>query len=258
MRAFVGIELPQPVRDELVQLQAELRRAGADVNWVAAQNLHATVRFLGDVTEEQRHAVEQLLTGLASRTDTAELSLTHVGAFPSGAAPRVIWVGIGLGQGILAKLVAELEDGLVALGLPREDRRFSAHVTLGRVRSPQNRRQLVRQLDGLHWTPPKPFRMIHVTLFQSTLTPSGPIYTVLARLSLRTPVEVRPATRRDGTQHPPAARSSGSSTSSRTRQVARKQPGETLTATAGTLDGFQEKHASRSLTKDEHGRCQGS
>ena len=182
MRAFVAVELPPAARAALAELQRDLANARADVTWVEEANLHVTMRFLGEITQEQRQAIERLLRDLAGRTKAMTLSLSSLGAFPSPASPRVIWVGIGQGHEELSHLAAPLEDALAALHLPAEEHAFVAHVTLGRVRSPKNRAPLAQRLKELMWTPPAPFSATHLTLFQSALSNSGPTYTVLATM----------------------------------------------------------------------------
>lgn len=184
MRAFIAVELPAHLRRALTLLQRDLAESRADVKWVEEPNLHLTMRFLGEITEEQRQAVEQRLRMAAQTAAPFPSTLSELGAFPSVASPRVVWVGIGEGHDVLRNLAGHVEDDLQRLGLPGEAREFTAHVTLGRVRSPKNRAQLVSRLKTAAWTLPPPWTIDHVTLFQSTLTSSGPRYAVLARAPL--------------------------------------------------------------------------
>ena len=184
MRAFIGISLPQPVRASLSLLQRQLAASRADVRWVEEAHLHVTLRFLGDIDESQRRAVEEHLTAIASRIGPFPLSLTHVGAFPSFASPRVVWVGIGHGAERLAGMVEELEGHLTALGLSGESRTFVAHVTLGRVRSASHVSELARCATTTAWQPPPPWTATSITLYQSALSSAGPRYTVLADVPL--------------------------------------------------------------------------
>lgn len=188
MRAFIAIELPAPVRAALVKVQTDLAQAGADVRWVEEANLHVTMRFLGGITDAQRHAIEELVREVADRFDPIRLSLSHPGAFPSASSPRVIWVGVGQGQDVLERVASALEEGLSRLGLSPEERGFVAHVTLGRVRSSARRAPLSHRLTTMRWTAPEPFRANHLTLFQSTLTRSGALYTPLATLPFTRPL----------------------------------------------------------------------
>ena len=180
MRAFLAVELSDAARTALARLQQQLAATGADVKWTEEENLHITMRFLREITEEQRQGIEAVLRGVATQTNTMPVQLTGLGAFPSMSSPRVLWVGIGAGQEALTKIAEEIERGIVALGLPKADHPFSAHVTLGRVRSSRRRQELSRALTGARWDPPEPFVADHLTLVQSVLAPTGPTYTTLA------------------------------------------------------------------------------
>ncbi|MBI3323854.1 MAG: RNA 2',3'-cyclic phosphodiesterase [Candidatus Omnitrophica bacterium] len=186
MRTFIAIELPPALRAHLAQLQADLRRGGADVKWVREDQLHVTLRFLGEITETQRQAVEGVLRDVAADMAAFEARLSHVGAFPSISSPRVIWVGVGEGGQTMMQLAQAIETALAGVGVPKEERPFEAHMTLGRVRSLRHLAQLIDRLKQPAWTPPTAFTVDHITLFHSALSSAGPTYTVLARIDLKT------------------------------------------------------------------------
>ena len=191
MRAFVAVELPDEARAALQNLQQTLAESQADVAWVKPQNLHVTMRFLGEIADGQRRDIETLLSRIAAGTTPFQTSFSMLGAFPSVSAPRVIWVGIEEGKEHLEKIAKELEGGLRSLKIPSEDRAFVAHVTLGRVRSSKNRRELVERMRSVAWKAPDPFVSDHLTLFQSTLTPAGSIYTLINKAAFSSEFGVR-------------------------------------------------------------------
>lgn len=184
MRAFIAMALPDEVRLALTELQRDLATSRADVKWVGQSQLHLTLRFLGEVTDEQRGAVERLLAQVGQRHAPFSLRLNGVGAFPSPGAPRVVWVGVTEGQAEVTQLAKTLEEGIQVLGLPKAERPFSAHVTLGRVRSPRRRKPLTALLAEAPWQPPAAFRVEAMRLYQSVLSPHGPHHTVLADVLL--------------------------------------------------------------------------
>lgn len=184
MRAFVAIALPESVCAALRQLGAQLAESGADVKWVEAGHLHLTLRFLDEITQAQRQVVETLLGDLTGRHAPFAMGLDAVGAFPSTGAPRVVWVGMSEGRARLVQLADELEQGLRARGWPAEERPFSAHVTLGRVRSPRRREQLIERLRSAAWRPPPAWQVDAVRLYESVLGSAGPTYTILAEVPL--------------------------------------------------------------------------
>jgi 2'-5' RNA ligase len=184
MRAFIGIALPDAVRSSLASLQRQLGESGADVKWVEPDNLHVTLKFLEEVTEEQRRIVEELLTRVADQERSFALGLREVGAFPSVRAPRVIWVGLEEGRESVVRIAERIEQACQTHGLRREERPFSAHVTLGRVRSPKRRDHLAQRLQSTLWQSPTSFQVTAITLYRSDLSSSGPRYTVLAEIPL--------------------------------------------------------------------------
>jgi 2'-5' RNA ligase len=184
VRAFLGIAIPPEGRGALARLEEALGRSGADVKWVAPAHLHVTLKFLDEIAEEQRHGVETMVGEVAGRFAPFTLRLDRVGAFPSLGAPRVIWVGLGGGTESVGRLAEAIERGGAAMGLRQEARPFSAHVTIGRVRSPRRREALVQRLQETPWDAPPPWRVTSVTFYQSVLSPAGPTYTVLAEIPL--------------------------------------------------------------------------
>src|SRR3989338_5448798 len=156
MRAFIGISLPDAVRSSLASLQRQLSESGADVKWVEPANLHVTLKFLDEITDEQRRRVEELLTRVAGGEGAFTLGLKQVGAFPSTSSPRVLWVGLEEGRDAAMRIAQAIEQEGQAISLRREERPFAAHVTLGRVRSPRRRNVLAQQLQQVRWEPPAP------------------------------------------------------------------------------------------------------
>ena len=184
MRAFLGIALPRGVQQSLAALQGELATSHADVKWVEPPNLHVTLKFLDEISEAQRRTIEALLARVAGREESFLLGLGAVGAFPSVESPRVIWVGLTEGKERVAHLAERIEQESSAILLRREERPFSAHLTLGRVRSPRGRGALTQRLRAAMWQPPPPWSVSTVTLYQSVLRSDGPRYTVLADVPL--------------------------------------------------------------------------
>lgn len=193
MRAFIGIALPDGVRTRLAILQQQLDASRADVKWVEPSNLHVTLKFLDEITQEQRLTVEALLGRVAGHERAFILELGHAGAFPSIDAPRVVWVGLEQGKETVVRLAQAIEREGQAIPLRRarpgtgpsragEERPFAAHVTLGRVRTPRNRAALTQRLHETDWQPPASWYVTALTLYQSVLSSAGSRYSVLAEV----------------------------------------------------------------------------
>ena len=184
MRAFIAIAIPAEGRAQLTRLQATLAASQADVKWVATDALHVTLKFLDEISESQRQDVEALLKRVAQSEPVFTARLGAAGAFPSIAAPRIVWVGVQDGAEAMSRMASAIEQGTAAMGLRKEEHEFSAHVTIGRVRSPRRREPLARLLQSTSWEAPPPWRVSTVTLYESVLHPDGPRYTILADIPL--------------------------------------------------------------------------
>jgi len=189
MRTFIAIELPKEFKEQLAKLQEQLKTSGADVKWVQPENIHLTLKFLGEIDEQISAKIINILEKTAHNKNSFYLNLVSLGGFPNMNFPRVIWVGIKKGEGETKEIAKELENEIAQLGIPKEKRAFSSHITLGRVRSGLNRTQLANKLNELTndlFKESLPdFKITKITLFKSTLTPKGPIYEILKEAQLK-------------------------------------------------------------------------
>lgn len=178
VRAFFGLPLPEPQREELGRFVAECAQAAPDFRWTPKENLHLTIRFVGNV---ERSAVEAIADGLAGRPLAGfELELNGIGTFGRGHAVRVIWIGLRAGSEGAGALAAQVEAECSGVGLVGEERPFQAHMTLGRARARDG-----TALPDLPPAPPlEPWRADQVNLYSSRLTKAGAIYEVIRSLPL--------------------------------------------------------------------------
>jgi len=186
MRTFIAIELPNEIRNSLSRLQEQLKTSGADVKWVAPENIHLTLKFLGEVEEKKLEKITQIIEDTCGERNKFQIRIASLGAFPKIDFPRVIWVGLDLGDKETKEIAKELEQNLAKIGIPKEDRSFSSHITIGRMRSTLNREKLVQNLRNKLGGQNLEFCVNKITLFKSTLTPKGPIYEVLKEANLKT------------------------------------------------------------------------
>lgn len=184
MRTFIAIEIPELVKSELVKLQAELRRTGAEVNWSNPESIHLTLRFLGETEERRLEEVKQLCANIAAEFQPFTLQVKDTGCFPNFRQPRVLWIGLAGEMEIAAQLQKRLEDGATALGFRQEDKPFKPHLTIGRLKSGKNVKPLVAKAD-MYRLPELSFEVSEIALFKSELLPAGARYTVLEKWVLR-------------------------------------------------------------------------
>lgn len=177
MRLFVGLELPAEVKQRL----AMLARAGLPgARWVAPENYHVTLRFIG---ETPAHRAEEIDLGLAALTARGfPLAIGGIGTFAKGGRPTSLWVGVERSEA-LERLQAKVETALQRLGLEPERRRFSPHVTLARLENPiEQRLAAFVQANNLFRIEAVPIG--HFTLFSSQPGKEQPVYTPEVEYSL--------------------------------------------------------------------------
>lgn len=175
IRAFIAIRLPPPVEQALADIARALAltvpRGG--VRWVRPEQIHLTLRFLGDTPVAQLDAIRRAMDAAVTDALPFTLHLSGVGAFPERRRPRVIWAGLNGEVNRLHALKSSLDAQLTRLGLPPEDKPFRAHLTLGRVKDQ-------RAVEGLDWSvivPPVELSVLAIHLIESQLRPDGPVYT---------------------------------------------------------------------------------
>lgn len=189
IRTFVAIELDQAYRRLLADVQTELKRERVSriVRWVEPENIHLTLKFLGEVDSSKMPALERALRDVCVGTTPFTLKLSGAGAFPNSRRPNVIWVGLAGEVEQALALAKKIDDACAALDFPREERAFSPHLTLGRVKrdaSPGDRQTLGALIEHVKVGEADVLRVERVNLMKSELRPSGSVYTRLAQVHL--------------------------------------------------------------------------
>ena len=180
-RQFIAIPLPVSLRDELTALY----ESGRNVAWTRVDQLHLTIRFLGDVDSALGDAVDAALAQV--RIEPFLLALGGVGVFPPRGPARVIWVGIGRSHPRLSQLRQRVDDALLATGLPLDVRVFHPHVTLGRVRNQSDPGATIEFFKRHRDFDSAPFRVDAFQLFASELRPAGAVHTLKREFRLTGP-----------------------------------------------------------------------
>jgi len=187
MRAFLGIGLPAGVRDAIAYATAPVRGLHAPVAWTAAENLHITMNFLGEILPERVALVERSMRRVVSGIGPFSLTAEGGGAFPGTRNPRVFWVGFLEPLELVRQLQQNMGNALSGAGFPLEDRPFHPHITVGRTRGalpPAWGERFVHALSG------KRFGIVPVAsfaLYESRLGPGGAAYTPLCDIRLAGP-----------------------------------------------------------------------
>jgi len=181
IRSFIAFDIDsEHVLKKLAEAQNMLAKTGADLTLVKPQNIHITMRFLGDITPSMVEKIDKEMQGIVFKPFDVEIR--GVGAFPNLKYARVVWAGIQQGTEELRKIFDQLEQRLRSLGFRPDPKGFSAHLTIARVRSGRNKAQLAECVNGMV---DFEFGKIHaesLRLKKSVLTPQGPIYSVLKEI----------------------------------------------------------------------------
>jgi len=189
-RLFIAIPLPDAVIAVLDEAQRALKKVvpPRTVTWVAPSNIHLTLKFLGEVPVDQHDMIAQALSRAAEEHGGLTLGTAGLGCFPNSHSPRVVWVGLGGDKDALHQLRDSVERAIAPLGYPTENRPFSPHLTLGRIRRDAARADAQR-LGGIVREAVAPravdWPVTELILFRSELKPGCTDYTKLHRAPLR-------------------------------------------------------------------------
>ena len=181
IRSFLAVDLNDAsVISKLIEAQRELRNTGADLKLVEPENIHATVRFLGEVPSATIDLVKEQMNEVKFRLFDAEF--VGLGAFPNLRRINVVWVGMRKGYEEISRIFEQLEPRLEKIGFAPDRKGFSPHVTIARVKTGRMRDELAKYVDAMRDTP---FGVVHVSelrLKKSILTPKGPVYSTIYAL----------------------------------------------------------------------------
>ncbi|MDI6820520.1 MAG: RNA 2',3'-cyclic phosphodiesterase [Candidatus Hodarchaeaceae archaeon] len=182
-RAFIAIDIEETVRQKLVDAQHRLAATGAQLKLVEPENIHVTMKFLGDVPDDKVGAIADSLRKAVAEARQFEIEVRGVGVFPDLRYMRVIWAGVAKGGDSIIAIQRNIDGGLRKLGFTPE-RGFVPHLTLARVKSAAGKEKLAELIKSMANAEFGTTRARAVELKRSTLTSKGPIYDALARIEL--------------------------------------------------------------------------
>lgn len=184
IRTFIAVLISNDLKRKIAVVQEDFKKVAPEVKWVEEDNFHITVKFLGDVNSDRLKDVTLAVSQSVADLTPFEAEIGGFGAFPNARRPRVVWAGIETGQDELKALAERVENALETLGFPKEDRPFSAHVTIGRVRDERRVGGLTRALEDAETGRQGSIRVESVAIMKSELRRNGPIYSALAEVPL--------------------------------------------------------------------------
>ena len=184
IRTFIAVKLPETVLAAIGGVQERMATCGLNVRWVTTGNIHLTLKFLGEVDEDEADGIAAVLTEAVRGFAPLRLAAAGVGVFPSVKRARVIWVGLSGQLPELAALQRSIEDSLATIGYPSEKRPFSGHLTLGRIKGLIAASRLTTAMGAFIDFASETFEVDRVVLYKSDLRPTGAVYTELRQVTL--------------------------------------------------------------------------
>jgi RNA 2',3'-cyclic 3'-phosphodiesterase len=184
IRTFIAIEIPEDIRNRIAVLQSGLKGLGGKITWVKPENMHLTMKFLGETEQHQVKNIFDKLDQAVSSINQFEIKFKEVGAFPNFRRPKVFWVGTEGDNSTLIEVANKIDQQMCEFGFRPENKRFSAHLTIGRVRDQKGIETVIKLLQQEENFSPGEFVVKHVSFIKSELTRLGPIYTTLEQIKL--------------------------------------------------------------------------
>lgn len=185
IRAFIAISIPPAVQNMVENIQDRFKQIRAPIRWVKPSNLHLTLKFLGNITEEQIEGAKKCLKEAGQGVNSFTLKTTETGCFPNLNYPKVLWLGFSDPDGQLHKLVENIELQLQKIGFQPESRKFTPHLTIGRIKSSKGKKDFIRMLHKEKNVSCDDICVTCFKLIKSDLKPSGPEYSVLHTFNLK-------------------------------------------------------------------------
>ena len=186
MRLFIAIEIPPEIKQGIAKVQEQLRETtGANAGWTRPEGIHLTLKFLGEVEESRIDEIRKALTAAVGANNKLNLEIAGAGAFPNEKNPRVLWLGITGDVEKLGSLQAAAENAMTGLGFEREDRKFSPHLTLARIKFPKPRDNWRQKIESIRDVKLGRFEAGHISIMKSELTREGAVYTEVVRVELK-------------------------------------------------------------------------
>jgi len=182
VRVFIAVELSEEQRENLESLKKKIRSTGANIKFVEKENLHVTMLFLGEISENDLKTVEEECVKAVEGLSPFGLSLHGVSAFPGEQYIKIVWAGVKDGAEDLVKIKENLDKN-VSIGM-KDMRKFAPHITIGRVRDVEDKKKFLSLLDKFKKTEFGKTLVKGIKVKKSTLTPEGPVYEDVCSINL--------------------------------------------------------------------------
>ena len=181
IRTFIAIDIP--VSQKVTEIINELKKTQINAKIVETENMHLTLKFLGDTDENLIDEIEKIIKDAVINIQPFEIILKNMGVFPNQNYIKVAWIGIENAEP-LKKIAETIDAKLNNLGFEKEKRPFSVHLTIARIKSAKNKEKLIDLIDKYQKTELQKIKINKIFLKKSILTPNGPIYSNLKEITI--------------------------------------------------------------------------
>jgi RNA 2',3'-cyclic 3'-phosphodiesterase len=185
IRCFIAINLSEEIRSSIDNLIAELRKTGTDVAWVRPEKIHLTLKFLGNTDDSLIPKIKECLSKKLSHYNAFYIKIVGVGCFPSSKRPRVLWIGME-NSDFLKGIQKDIDAEVAGFGFALEDRPFSPHLTIGRVRSQKGIADMLMRFEAFRTADFGSIGVKSIHIMKSELKPAGAEYTSIAEIPIGT------------------------------------------------------------------------
>jgi 2'-5' RNA ligase len=173
MRAFLGISIPDELKHKILDVQRKF--SDFDIKFVEPENLHFNLKFFKEIDNDNIEKLRLILEEIVKKYEPFEIEIKGLGVFPNKNYIRVVWIGVKEGCNTLVSLADEIQNSIESLGFLKEGK-FVPHLTLGRVRTARNKENLKGYVEELQDVEIGKMKVDEIKLFQSKLSPNGPVY----------------------------------------------------------------------------------
>ncbi|MEN6519666.1 MAG: RNA 2',3'-cyclic phosphodiesterase [Armatimonadota bacterium] len=187
IRTFVAVLISDSLKRRISLVQEEFKKVAPKVKWVANENYHITIKFLGGVRCDRIEAVLQAVGSAVEGIEPFDIEIGEAGAFPNPGRPKTVWVGVTSGCEMLAGIAGRVDEALEKLGFEKETRPFRSHITIGRVKDDCDAKELGPALKNAEIGQLGSFKVESVAVMKSDLRREGPVYSVVREIVFQTP-----------------------------------------------------------------------
>ena len=178
IRTFIAVPVPEPLFNLREKLKATISEKTGKIRWLRKDQIHLTMKFLGDTTEDSINDVRHVMQKVADEFKPFNISIQKTGCFPKIERPRVMWIGVSGELDKLYQLVEKIQKKLNPLGFPKDEKKYHPHITIARAKYPQKKTPDISTFLNTSFDP-IPFPIKKVQFISSELFPNGPVYTIL-------------------------------------------------------------------------------